>query len=292
MAASTAALTVYDMVSKGAERGVEIRGVRLEEKRGGKTGLWRRRRRGIVKPIARLPRIQINNRCKAPTPLPERTKVAIIGSGPAGYTAAIYAARANLEPVLFEGGGAAIEPVTLPGGQLMITTEVENYPGFPKGVQGPELMELLQGPGRALRTRVVTGDVTEVDLSRSAVRASPPASGDSAGRDADHRHRRHRQVAGHSVGAEVRELRRVGLRHLRRRVLQGAGADGRRRRRHGHGGGQLPDPSSRPRSRSSTGARASAPRRSCSTGPRRNPQIELVTSTVIEEMLGELPGQA
>ena len=98
-------------------------------------------------------------------PLPERTKVAIIGSGPAGYTAAIYAGRANLDPVLFEGGGAAIEPVTLPGGQLMITTEVENYPGFPKGVQGPELMELFKAQAERFGTRVVTGDVTAVDLS-------------------------------------------------------------------------------------------------------------------------------
>ncbi|HEY5452489.1 MAG TPA: thioredoxin-disulfide reductase [Polyangia bacterium] len=98
-------------------------------------------------------------------PLPARTKVAIIGSGPAGYTAAIYTGRANLEPVLFEGGGAAVEPFTLPGGQLMITTEVENYPGFPKGVQGPELMELFKAQAERFGTNVFTADVTTVDLS-------------------------------------------------------------------------------------------------------------------------------
>src|SRR6266478_2939319 len=96
--------------------------------------------------------------------LPQHTKVAIIGSGPAGYTAAIYAARANLEPVLFEGGGATIEPITLPGGQLMITTEVENYPGFPHGVQGPEMMRAFRAQAERFETRFITEDVAEVDL--------------------------------------------------------------------------------------------------------------------------------
>src|SRR4051812_40475567 len=97
--------------------------------------------------------------------LPQHTKVAIIGSGPAGYTAAIYAGRANLEPVLFEGGGATIEPLTLPGGQLMITTEVENYPGFPNGVQGPELMDLFKAQAARFGTKIITADVTEVALA-------------------------------------------------------------------------------------------------------------------------------
>jgi thioredoxin reductase (NADPH) len=98
--------------------------------------------------------------------LPQHSKVVIIGSGPAGYTAAIYAGRANLEPVLFEGGGATIEPLTLPGGQLMITTEVENYPGFPHGVQGPELMELFKAQAARFGTKIITADVTAVDLSK------------------------------------------------------------------------------------------------------------------------------
>jgi thioredoxin reductase (NADPH) len=100
----------------------------------------------------------------------EHVKVCIIGSGPAGYTAAIYAGRANLDPVVFEGGGAAIEPFTLPGGQLMITTEVENYPGFPKGVQGPELMTLFKAQAERFGTTVRTADVTAVDLSQRPFR--------------------------------------------------------------------------------------------------------------------------
>jgi thioredoxin reductase (NADPH) len=95
----------------------------------------------------------------------EHVKVAIVGGGPAGCTAAIYAARANLAPVMFEGGGLLVEPLTTPGGQLTITTEVENYPGFPHGVQGPKLMELMRAQAERSGARVVTTDVTALDLS-------------------------------------------------------------------------------------------------------------------------------
>lgn len=88
-------------------------------------------------------------------------KVVIIGSGPAGYCAAIYAARANLQPLLFEGFMSGPS-----GGQLMTTTEVENYPGFPKGIMGPELMIQFREQAIRFGTRVLTEDVVSVDLSK------------------------------------------------------------------------------------------------------------------------------
>ena len=92
----------------------------------------------------------------------ESENVVIIGSGPAGWTAAIYAARANLNPLVYEGAGSR---TMIPGGQLMFTTDVENYPGFPDGVSGIDMM--LDFKKQALRfdTRVVTEDIGEVDFS-------------------------------------------------------------------------------------------------------------------------------
>ncbi len=91
-------------------------------------------------------------------------KVIIIGSGPAGYTAAIYAARANLDPVMFTGIQS--------GGQLMLTTLVENYPGFVDGIDGPPLMETFKGQALRFGTEMIADDVTEVDLRRPPFRVT------------------------------------------------------------------------------------------------------------------------
>jgi thioredoxin reductase (NADPH) len=90
--------------------------------------------------------------------------VIIIGSGPAGYTAALYTARADLEPLLFEGDPFK-DPSMLPGGQLMTTTEVENFPGYPEGITGPEMMTDLKKQAERFGTRVEAKLVTKVDFS-------------------------------------------------------------------------------------------------------------------------------
>jgi thioredoxin reductase (NADPH) len=99
----------------------------------------------------------------------ERVRVAIIGSGPAGYTAAIYAARAMLEPVLIQGAE--------PGGQLTITTDVENYPGFAKVIQGPWLMEEMRAQAEHVGTRIVTDTVTALELSQRPFRIGLESGG-------------------------------------------------------------------------------------------------------------------
>src|SRR3954447_5167812 len=95
-------------------------------------------------------------------------KLVIIGSGPAAWTCAIYAARANLNPVVYEGAISEDNRLrgTLPLGQLNLTTEVENFPGFPEGVNGPELMMRMREQAERYGARIVTEDVVSVDLKR------------------------------------------------------------------------------------------------------------------------------
>lgn len=97
-------------------------------------------------------------------------KLVIIGSGPAGWTAAIYAARARLDPVVYMGVPKQDPGPILPGGQLMLTTEVENYPGFPKGVMGPEMMALFQQQAERFGTTTLMVDVLRCEFSPDPVK--------------------------------------------------------------------------------------------------------------------------
>ena len=171
------------------------------------------------------------------TAVDEVRNLIIIGSGPAGYTAAVYAARANLKPLVIEGVQS--------GGALMTTTEVENFPGFPDGIMGPELMDNMRKQAERFGAEFLTDDVDpgraghgddrrRVWVGETAYRAKAVilATG-SAWRPLG--------VPGRAGAARPR---RLVLRHLRRLLLPQPAHRGRRRRRLGDGGGHASSPAS------------------------------------------------
>ena len=196
--------------------------------------------------------------------------VVIIGSGPAGLTAAIYSARANLSPLLIDAPADA-EKQTTPGGQLMITTDVENYPGFAKGIQGPELMEEFRKQAERFGTEFLETWITEVDLQRASLQAAIQTGRPLSTADTDHRVRSFGKVAGNPWRSE--SARRVwrqwcfGLRDLRRPFagISKQGARGCWWWRHSDGRSDVPDALCCQRFTWFTGATSCALRRSCKT---------------------------
>ena len=163
------------------------------------------------------------------------TRVLIIGAGPAGYTAAIYAARANMNPILVAG--------MQPGGQLTITTDVENYPGFADVIQGPWLMEQMEAQARHVGTVIQHDIITEVDFSHRPFRCLGD-SGDTYTADAVIiATGAQARWLGLEFGGSVAGPRRLGLRHLRRVLLPRQDRRGDRRRQHGGRGSAVSDPS-------------------------------------------------
>ena len=186
----------------------------------------------------------------------KHARLLILGSGPAGYTAAVYAARANLKPVLITG--------LAQGGQLMTTTDVDNWPADADGVQGPELMARFQKHAERFDTEIIFDHIHTVELARAPV---PPGRRHRRIhlRRADHRHRRVGALSRAAVRAGVHGQGRVGLRDLRRLLLQGTGRRRRRRRQHRGRGSAVPVEHRAAGHAWSIGATSSAPKRSWST---------------------------
>ncbi len=125
----------------------------------------------------------------------EDVKVLIIGSGPAGYTAAIYAARAGLKPVLYTGAQ--------PGGQLTTTNDVENFPGYPKGINGPEMMIELQQQAERFGTKVSYGMVTSVDFSGYPLKVTVDEKDEVSGGCCDYSNGGDGEISWHSLRREI-----------------------------------------------------------------------------------------
>ena len=162
---------------------------------------------------------------------PTHAQVLILGSGPAGYTAAVYAARANLKPVLITGMAQ--------GGQLMTTTDVDNWPADVDGVQGPDLMQRFQKHAERFDTQIVFDHIDTGRPVQAPVHAHRRQRQLHLRRP-DHRHRRQRQVPGPAERTGLHGQGRERLRHLRRLLLQGPGRLRRRRRQHRRRGGPVP----------------------------------------------------